>query len=156
MRGYRLKRVAVSALSLAIIGASIATLNPSRAHASGGQAPAGKSLSDGVYTDEQHRRGQSLGKTSCVSCHGEGLAGGDVGPALQGADFLAAWSGRSLGELFEKIQTSMPADAVGTLKPQQSADLVAHILKLNDFPAGSSELGPDMAALNEIKIRAQK
>jgi hypothetical protein len=50
----------------------------------------------------------------------------------------------------------MPADAVGTLKPPQSADLVAYILKLNDFPTGATELGSDPAELKEIRIQSKK
>ena len=50
----------------------------------------------------------------------------------------------------------MPADRVGTLKPPQSADLVAFILKLNEYPAGSSELASEMPALQQIKITSKK
>ena len=64
--------------------------------------------------------------------------------------------GRTAAELFEKIQTTMPADRVGTLKPPQSADLVAFILKLNEYPAGSSELASEMPALQQIKITSKK
>jgi mono/diheme cytochrome c family protein len=121
-----------------------------------GQAPAGQSVWDAVYSKEQSRRGQELSKAGCVVCHGEGLAGSDLGPPLLGTDFISLWTGRSVGELYEKIHTTMPADAAGTLKPQQSADLTAYILELNDFPAGSNELGSEMAALNQIKISRAK
>jgi len=124
------------------------------AAASSGQA--GKTVWDGVYSDAQSQRGQDLSKASCVTCHGEGLAGTDLAPALQGDDFKAAWSGRTAAELFEKIQTTMPADRVGTLKAPQSADLVAFILKLNEYPAGSSELASEMPALQQIKITSKK
>ena len=116
------------------------------------QAP-GKSVWDGVYAEEQSKRGEELSKASCVSCHGEQLAGGDLAPAVQGQDFRAAWVGRSAGELFDKIRTTMPADSAGSLKPNQAADLVAYIFKLNDFPAGKTEIGTELPALNEIKIR---
>jgi len=124
------------------------------AAASGAQA--GKTVWDGVYSDAQSTRGQDLSKASCVTCHGENLAGSDLAPGLQGDDFKAAWSGRTAAELFEKIQTTMPADRVGTLKPPQSADLVAFILKLNEYPAGSSELASEMPALQQIKITGKK
>jgi len=124
------------------------------AAASSGQA--GKTVWDGVSSDAQSQRGQDLSKASCVTCHGEGLAGTDLAPALQGDDFKAAWSGRTAAELFEKIQTTMPADRVGTLKPPQSADLVAFIFKLNEYPAGTSELASEMPALQQIKITSKK
>jgi mono/diheme cytochrome c family protein len=119
-------------------------------------AQAGKTVWDGVYSDEQSKRGQDLSKASCVTCHGEELAGSDLAPALKGDDFKAAWVGRTAAELFEKIQTTMPADRVGTLKPPQSADLVAFILKLNEYPVGSSELVSEMPALQQIKITGKK
>jgi mono/diheme cytochrome c family protein len=112
-----------------------------------------KSVWDGVYAEEQSKRGEELSKSSCVSCHGEQLAGGDLAPAVQGQDFRAAWAGRSAGDLFDKIRTTMPADSAGSLKPNQAADLVAYIFKLNDFPAGKTEIGTELPALTEIKIR---
>ena len=38
-------------------------------------AQAGKTVWDGVYSDAQSKRGQDLSKASCVTCHGEELAG---------------------------------------------------------------------------------
>jgi mono/diheme cytochrome c family protein len=116
----------------------------------------GKSVWEGVYTDAQSKRGADTAKASCVSCHGDELAGGDLAPALQGDDFKGAWSGRTAAELYEKIQTTMPADRVGTLKPQQSADLVAYIFKLNEFPAGTMDLGSEIAVLSQIHIRSKR
>jgi S-disulfanyl-L-cysteine oxidoreductase SoxD len=119
-------------------------------------AQAGKSVWDGVYSEAQSTRGQDLSKASCVTCHGNELAGTDLAPALQGDDFKGVWSGRTAAELFEKIQTTMPADRVGTLKPPQSADLVAYILKMNNYPAGAAELGSEIPALQQIKITGRK
>jgi hypothetical protein len=48
----------------------------------------------------------------------------------------------------------MPADAPGTLEPQQVADLVAFILQANQFPAGRTELAPTAAPLKQITITA--
>lgn len=120
------------------------------------QAAGGKSVWDSVYSNEQSQRGEEISKKSCVSCHGEALAGSDLAPALQGEDFRGAWSGRTAAELFEKIQTTMPADQAGTLKPQESAELVAYMFKLNEYPAGATELASEMAALQQIKITGKK
>lgn len=120
------------------------------------QAAGGKGVWDGVYSNEQSKRGEEISMKSCVSCHGEALAGSDLAPALQGEDFRGAWAGRTAGELFEKVQTTMPADQAGTLKPQQSAELVAYMFKLNGYPAGATELASEMAALQQIKITGKK
>lgn len=67
------------------------------------------STRDGVYTDRQASRGQEAYQTACASCHGENLEGsGAVSPALAGPDFLAGWTGQTLGDFFDKIQTTMP------------------------------------------------
>ena len=116
----------------------------------------GKSVWDSVYADPQSKRGEEVSKKSCATCHGDELAGSDLAPALKGEDFRGAWSGRTAAELFEKIQTTMPADQAGSLKPEQSADLVAYIFKLNEYPAGATELASDIAALQQIKIASKK
>jgi mono/diheme cytochrome c family protein len=150
----------VMAAAFAFLALVALASNTTAARAAGRQDPqapaGGKTVWDGVYTDEQTRRGGSLSQASCVVCHGDELTGSDLAPALLGPDFIAVWSGRTVGDLFEKIQTTMPADAAGTLKPQQSADLVAYILKLNDFPPGTTELGSDLELLKQILVRKEK
>jgi hypothetical protein len=71
---------------------------------------------------------------------------------LQGDDFLKGWSDKTAGALFDKIISTMPANEPGTISDQQSADLVAYILKLNHFPAGQEPLPRDPAALNAILL----
>src|SRR5688572_21003202 len=66
-----------------------------------------KTVWDGVYADAQAKRGEDVSKTMCVTCHGDELAGSDLAPALQGVDFKGVWSGRTAGELYEKINTTM-------------------------------------------------
>jgi mono/diheme cytochrome c family protein len=116
-------------------------------------AQGGKTTLDGVYTDAQATRGSELSTKQCAVCHGDTLAGTDVGPGLQGKDFKLTWSGRSLFELFDKIKATMPANAPGDLTPAQATDLVAYILKLNEYPTGSGDLGSDKPALEGIKLR---
>lgn len=113
----------------------------------------GKSTMDGVFTDAQATRGSELSAKQCAVCHGDTLQGTDIGPGLQGKDFKLTWSGRSLFELFDKIKATMPANAPGDLTPAQTTDLVAFVLKLNEYPTGSADLGNDKAALEGIKLR---
>ena len=113
------------------------------------------STRDGVYDEAQAARGQASYKTSCASCHGAALEGsGAQNPPLAGQDFTANWSGQTLGDLFEKIQTSMPADHPGTLSRGTNADIVAYILKMNKSPAGKNELPSDAEALKQIQFEA--
>jgi mono/diheme cytochrome c family protein len=117
-------------------------------------AQAGKTAADGVYSQDQSTRGQALADKMCSSCHGDTLGGTAMAPPLSGQDFLSGWNDRTMADLNEKIQTTMPADSPGTLTPQQTVDLIAFLLKSSNFPAGSTELAPG-AGLADIRLRSK-
>ena len=58
-----------------------------------------KSVWDGVYTEEQAKRGEPIYRKECASCHGEMLTGGESAPPLTGGAFLANWNGLTVGDL---------------------------------------------------------
>jgi mono/diheme cytochrome c family protein len=97
------------------------------------------SVWDGAYTGAQADRGAVKYKQECAMCHGPVLEGNGEAPPLVG-HFIPDWAGTKLSDLFEKIQTTMPLFAPGTLSPSDTADLLAFILQANNFPAGSKEL----------------
>jgi quinoprotein glucose dehydrogenase len=111
---------------------------------------------NGVYTAEQAKRGAALYANSCGSCHGLELNGGESAPPLTGGDFMSNWSGLTVGDLFERIRTTMPADRPGTLTREQTANVVAHILNVGQFPAGTTELSTRTETLKQISIVAIK
>jgi mono/diheme cytochrome c family protein len=110
------------------------------------------SVRDGVFTAAQADRGKANYATNCASCHAADLSGTGQAPPLQGADFLGNWKGQSADDLFEKIQTSMPADQPGKLSRVQNADILAFLFASNGYPAGRKELPSDAAALAKIQI----
>src|SRR5579872_575413 len=110
-----------------------------------GQSPA--SVWDGIYTNDQAAKGAALYTSNCASCHGAKMQGKGQTPALEGMDFLSNWTGMTMGDLFDKIQTSMPADKPGQVSKPDNAAILAYILKSNKFPAGEHELGIDSEAL---------
>src|SRR5207253_9129150 len=110
----------------------------------------------GVYTEEQARRGEALYRRECAGCHGESLAGGETAPPLAGGDFLSTWDGSTAGDLFERIRKTMPADGPGKLNREQTADILSHIFRKNQFPAGKTELERQTEILNRIRIEAVK
>jgi mono/diheme cytochrome c family protein len=116
----------------------------------------GPSLGAGVYTEEQAKRGMAVYKTQCASCHGEDLKGNDIIPGLTGDPFVTTWKGRTVGELFDKINMTMPALDPGSLTPEQTSDLIAVILSTSKYPAGTTALATSMDALQQIKIDAPK
>jgi quinoprotein glucose dehydrogenase len=109
---------------------------------------------DGVYTAEQAKRGAALYADNCASCHGLALTGGESAPPLTGGEFLSNWSGLTLGDLFDRIRTSMPADRPGTLTREQTANVLAHILNVGQFPSGTAELSTRTEILKQIRIEA--
>jgi mono/diheme cytochrome c family protein len=116
------------------------------------QAP--KSVWDGLYTPGQAARGAAIYADDCASCHAADLLGTGNMPALTGPDFRKEWDGRAVGDLFERMSVSMPADQPGKLTRDQDADVLAFILKTNEFPEGKSEMKGSTPALNEFKFLA--
>ena len=72
------------------------------------------SVWDGAYTAAQADRGAIKYRQECVMCHGPVLEGNGETPPLTGR-FIPDWAGTRLSDLFEKIQTTMPLFAPGTL-----------------------------------------
>jgi mono/diheme cytochrome c family protein len=106
------------------------------------QAQPRQSTWDGVYSEEQAGRGQTLFQQSCARCHGANLAGTFETPPLMGR-FIPYWAGTTMDVLFDYVSTAMPLDRPGSLSPRANADIVAFMLKANGFPAGTMELGTD-------------
>jgi mono/diheme cytochrome c family protein len=117
-------------------------------------SPGPRSVWDGVFSEDQAKRGGSLYYGECASCHGDNLKGNDSTPALTGSDFAADWDGQPLGSLFRKIRLSMPKNEPGRLNPQQDADVLAYILSFNKFPSGKTELPPDNELLKLIRYQS--
>ena len=75
-------------------------------------------------------------------------------PALTGGAFTANWDGLTIGDLVERIRISMPLDRPGLLSRQENVDVVAYILRFNQFPSGKEELPRDVQVLKQILFKA--
>jgi len=122
------------------------------------QTPAAESRTvwDGVFTEEQAKRGEPIYRKECAACHGDMLTGGESSPPLTGGAFLANWNGLTMGDLFDRIRKTMPQSAPGRLTRQQDADILAFLLSVNKFPAGKTELYRQLEMLKEIRFEATK
>jgi mono/diheme cytochrome c family protein len=144
-------RVASAIVAILLSSYSLAALRA--------QAPAtseSRSVWDGVYTEEQAKRGEPLYQKECASCHGALLTGGESSPPLSGGAFLSNWNGLTLGDLFDRIRKTMPQTAPGKLTRQQDADILAFVLSVNKFPAGKTELYRQSEMLKEIRFESTK
>ena len=80
----------------------------------------GRTVQDGVFTEEQANRGQAQYEGYCLRCHGEDLTGANA-RALVGEDFLRNWTGLTLDGLLQRAQT-MPSSELPTL-PQDGRNV---------------------------------
>ena len=119
-------------------------------------------VQDGVFSDAQATRGQTLYTQRCAACHGPTLEGAQA-PPLAGSEFTSKWRREPLSALFIKIRYTMPPTAPPTappttptgttapaLTPEQGADLVAHVLRTNGFPAGKSDFPATDATTSRV------
>ena len=136
-RSFAARRMTAPLLAaLALVTARAALAQPPR--------DAARTTRSGVYTAAQAERGAEVYAGMCRSCHA---------PASHtGVTFAKGWKGRPLADLFAYVSERMPKNDPGALAPEQYADVVAYLLKLNAMPAGSAELPPDADALAAIRI----
>jgi mono/diheme cytochrome c family protein len=114
------------------------------------RVPNERSVWSGVYTQTQAERGRETFEASCAVCHKADLSGRGPIPALRGSSFTDARQGETVGDLFERIRSSMPPTRPGSLTPEAYADVVAYLLSANSFPAGDGDLPSHEGALHGI------
>jgi len=137
----------VLGLVLANVGAAraqTAKKTPAHPAAKAPPAPAGPSTLSGIYTDEQSARGRDVYLGSCKSCHAP--------ESHTGATFAKWWRGKRLSDLFAFISTRMPKNDPGSLAPEDVADVMAYLLKMNQMPVGEAELPADADSLKKFRI----
>jgi mono/diheme cytochrome c family protein len=133
----------------AVLAATAVTVLLVTATSIDAQAP--RTVQDGVFSNAQATRGGALYAQRCAGCHGAALAGAQA-PPLEGPAFRFKWRKEPLSALFIKIRDTMPPTAADPerMAPEQGADLVAHILKSNGFPAGTADFAASDAVTSSI------
>lgn len=106
----------------------------------------------GVYSVEQAAAGEAIYLDRCAGCHQPDLSGGEDAPPLAGAQFGAKWNDRTLADLFDRMRRSMPKAEPGSLTTMEYAQLLAHVLRRNGFPEGTSALSDRPNALRDIRF----
>ena len=119
-----------------------------------GDAGAGSSTLDGIYSAAQAERGQAIYTDHCEMCHAKNFSGSPGAPPLTGPAFAFNWDGMTIAALFDYIKTMMPPGEVGSLTDQEYVDALATILKANEFPAkDEAELSTDHDALTALSFQ---
>ena len=108
----------------------------------------------GVYSTAQAARGEEIYQEFCSACHGARLQGTPAA-ALTGDAFRGRWEDgkHTLDDLYYIIRSLMPNNAPGSLSKAQYADVVAFILKVNNYPAGAQELIPQAALMKSVTLQ---
>jgi cytochrome c5 len=107
------------------------------------QAPAAKTLWDGIYSEAQASRGNQVFSSTCTNCHTLGAEGNRP---LSGQKFWDSYAQKTVGDLFNFMSKNMPNGQGGSLSETTYADLVALVLKSNGIPAGATDLVPSAVA----------
>ena len=100
--------------------------------------------SAGVYKEAQAISGDSLFQRNCIACHTPQFHADE--------QFRMNWLGRTVYDLFKLLKTTMPEDNIGGMSDEDYTRVIAYILKLNGFPAGSDSLSADSLAQKRIRI----
>ena len=100
-----------------------------------------KTVWDGVYAAAQADRGQMAYTRSCARCHGDDLAGS--GNVLRGKKWMDHWREDNLRNFFNTVKTTMPRGAPRSLADAEYVDIIAYVLRANEFPTGAAELTLD-------------
>jgi len=109
---------------------------------------------DSVYSVAQATRGQEVYAATCQACHLASLSGADQVPALAGGTFIGKWDGLTLGALHDRVRRTMPPSAPGSYARQDITDVIAYLLRENEYPAGLRALASDAESLAAIRITA--
>jgi mono/diheme cytochrome c family protein len=102
------------------------------------------------YSTAQATRGKEQYAQYCAQCHAANLAGIGTAPALQGDAFLHDYY--SVGDLFSKVNVTMPGDNVHGLSTDTYLNVIAYLLQANGLPAGAQSLKDDVSAMKRMVL----
>ena len=126
-----------------------------------------KTIWDGIYTEEQARRGEQVFKAECSYCHRDDLTGGFLddgvgrapalaGPRAFGSSLVERWKDLTLTDMVASIAATMPQQRPTSLTLQAYVDVVGYLFSKNNIPAGSVELPFDVETLGQLLITQKK
>ena len=106
------------------------------------------------YSETQASRGKQQYAQFCAQCHMANLKGAGTAPALVGDDFLHDYY--SVGDLYSKVNVTMPGDNVHGLSTDNYLNIIAYLLQANGLPAGAENLKGDVSAMKRMAIVERK
>ena len=111
-----------------------------------GAGPDGDGTSPGFFSQEQAERGRAGYEATCKECHAIS--------EFKGEEFEWTWRRQTAWNLYEAMATTMPEDDPGGLGAEAYVDIVAYLLQVNDYRAGSRDLAATESELAAIALGA--
>ena len=96
---------------------------------------------EAAFTAEQASLGERVAERYCSQCHDRSYFEGSLYRAVQG---------QQAKYLLDPIQSTMPQDRPGTLKPRHMAALLAWIMSLNGVASGDKSLPKNYDQLSNL------
>ena len=81
---------------------------------------------------------------SCAACHEKSFHAGEK--------FMFSWKGRTLLDYFKLVKSTMPEDNPAGLPDADYVRVIAYILHLKGYAAGTDSLRADSLHLKSIRI----
>lgn len=99
-----------------------------------------------LFTEDQAQEGERVYDRVCLDCH--------TRVEFKERQFLFAWEGASVGQIYSYIAENMPDDGPGSLDEDEYVAAMAYILKLNGYPAGAEELTGDVDLMRGVPFES--
>jgi alcohol dehydrogenase (cytochrome c) len=96
--------------------------------------------------------GKTAYNANCAVCHGSTMTNGTFAPPLAGEFFKTNWAGKTVGAFYTHSKT-MPPASPASLPDDVYASIVAYVLDMNGYKAGSTALPAGGAALEGMRLR---
>jgi len=100
----------------------------------------GQQLQQATYTETQAEAGLEIYTQSCAVCHLSDLTGSFEASSLNDISFRNNWGNRSVFELSDLLQRTMPPQSPGSLNEEEYIAVIAYLLSENDVGASQSDL----------------
>ena len=98
----------------------------------------------GFYSVAQAERGLGVFRDVCSECH--------FTSEFRGDDFEWQWRRQTVWDLYRSMTRTMPENDPGGLSDQTYADVIAYILRINEYASGNTELVAGRATMDSIPL----